>query len=200
MGERVKSMLAAVPAALQEGNREKLRQIRELDDQVDVLRDRIIEYLGMIGRQPLTELQGSTMVGAMTATDDFERIGDLIETDLIDAGNEIIEQKLEPSETTRVILSELFEATYSAVDAAARAIADEDQQAAQEVLAARDEIDQLTDAALKHQARRISADAPERLAHHRLEVSLIDKLRRIYSLSRHLAKLSLPQPVAGEAG
>lgn len=199
MGERVAAMMAAVPPAYTDRDRDRLKEIRKHDDAVDILRDRIIEYLGLIGREPLTDAQSDDLVKAMTATDDLERIGDLIETDLVDTGYAAIEQNLQPSETTRLILRQLFEATSRSVDLAVKAITEEDERAAQEVIAAKPEILQLVDAALKHQAARLSADAAERLAHHRIEISLIDKLKRVYSLARHIAKLSLPAPVLVDA-
>ena len=152
-----------------------------------------------IGRQPLTEEQSDNLVKSMTATDDFERIGDLIETDLVDTGYDVIEQNLKASETTAEILTELYQATCQAVASAIRAVAENDQLAAQEVIAAKDEFNQLVNAAFRHQAARLSGDAPERLAHHRVEISVIDKLKRIYSLARRIAKLSLPEPVLVDA-
>jgi phosphate:Na+ symporter len=199
MGERVTAMLAAIRPAFADRDRERLKEIRKQDDAVDILRDRIIEYLGLIGREPLTDSESEALVKAMTATDDLERIGDLIETDLVDTGYAAIEQNLHPSETTQLILRQLFDVTSRSVALAVQAITEQDERAAQEVIAAKAEVRQLVEAALKHQAMRLSADAAERLAHHRIEISLIDKLKRVHSLARHIAKLSLPAPVLADA-
>ena len=193
MGDRVKIMLATMPPAMLERDGARLGDVHKLDDEVDILRDRIIEYLGLVGRQPLTDHQSRDLVKAMTAADDFERMGDLIETDLVETATQIIEQNLQPSETTKVILAEFYEATTRAVDAAILAIETDDQRAARDVIAAKDHINRLMSAALRHQATRISADAPDRLAHHIVETSIIDKLKKIYALAKHLARLNLPE-------
>ncbi len=199
MGERVRAMLEQIRPALLERDRALLTHIRQLDNEVDILRDHIIEYLGLLGRQPLTEDQANELVRAMTATDDLERIGDLIETDLVDTGHQVIELDLKPSVTTREILFNLYEATSRAVHMAIRALIEDDQRAAQAVVLAKDEINAMVRAAMVHQAARLSADAESRLAHHRVEISIIDKLKRIYSLAKHIAKLKLPEPTAADA-
>ena len=45
----------------------------------------------------------------------------------------------------------------------------------------------------------MAVEGPDRLIHHRIEVSLIDKLRRIHSLAEHISKLELPPAVLSEA-
>ncbi len=199
MGERVKAMLAEIRPAFRDRDTARLTEIRKQDDAVDVLRDRAIEYLGLIGRQSLSDKQSETLVKAMTAIDDLERIGDLIETDLVEMGYAAIEQNLKASETTQLILSQLLETTSRSVDLAVRAFAEEDERAAQEVITAKAEIVRLVDVALKHQAARLADGSTDRLAHHRIEISLIDKFKRIHSLARHVARLSLPAPVLTEA-
>lgn len=195
LGSRVTAMLAALQDAIQRKDYEQLKAVRKLDNEVDILRNRIVEYLGLVARQPLTEQEGDSLVEAMSAADDLEEIGNAIQADLANIGTQLLEENIAPSETTRLILSEMYQATSRAVEAAVTAVEKDDQLAAQEVIAAKSDLGRMEEAALRHQAEQMRKEGPDRLAHHRVEVSLIQQLRRIYSLARRIAKLNLPPSV-----
>jgi hypothetical protein len=49
------------------------------------------------------------------------------------------------------------------------------------------------------QAARLAQDDPERLRKHRVQVDILDKLHRVYSVAEHMAISVLPRAVlAGE--
>ena len=49
------------------------------------------------------------------------------------------------------------------------------------------------------QAARLAEDDPQRLLQHRLQVDVLDKLRRIYGVAEHMAVTMLPRgALAGE--
>jgi phosphate:Na+ symporter len=49
----------------------------------------------------------------------------------------------------------------------------------------------MTSAAL-HQAQRLVAEEPNRLAAYTVEMDIIEKLKRIYDFARHMAKSVMP--------
>jgi phosphate:Na+ symporter len=55
MGERVQEMMERIMPAILSGNKETLRDIERMDDDVDMLHAQIIAYLGKISRLSLTE-------------------------------------------------------------------------------------------------------------------------------------------------
>jgi hypothetical protein len=78
-------------------------------------------------------------------------------------------------------------------------VVERDQQAAQTVLARRGSILTLSADLQKQQALSLAQDDPNRLAKHRVQVEILDRLRRVYSLSEHMALSVLPRSVlAGE--
>jgi len=79
---------------------------------------------------------------------------------------------------------------------AVQAIRDDDQRAAQDVLTLKDEVHQQVDSALQHQAGRLGAGDERHLEVLRLEMEFVDKLKRIYALSKRIAKAVLPEAVA----
>jgi phosphate:Na+ symporter len=86
-----------------------------------------------------------------------------------------------------------------AVGEVIRAIRENDETAAAEVIALKDEIRRLSDAALQRQSERIAVKAPQHLALIQLEMEILEHLRRIYTLAKRVAKDFVPKEVASNA-
>jgi len=193
MGERVKDMLAQIMPAILSGDRGSLRAVAKIDDEVDILHGYIVTYLGRISQNSLTEEQTHDFIHLMAAANDLENIGDVIETDLVHLGYEGIEQGVSISDATRKILLELHHVVSNAVDMAGDAVMENDQIAAQEVIAMKGDINRFMESAAMHQARRLVAEEPNRLAAYTLEIDIIEKLKRIYYFSKRMAKAVMPE-------
>jgi hypothetical protein len=74
-----------------------------------------------------------------------------------------------------------------------------DERAAQSVLANRGALMEITAELNRLQSARLALDDPDRLLKHRVQFEILDKLRRLYSLSEHMAIAVLPRgALAGE--
>ena len=76
-----------------------------------------------------------------------------------------------------------------------RALVETDQQAAQAVVAKRIEILDLSAALQRQQAASLAQYDPNRLTMLRVQLEMVDKLRRIYGVSEHMAISVLPRSV-----
>jgi phosphate:Na+ symporter len=166
---------------------------------VDILNEAILEYLSEIRQQTLTDRQSSEFQALMSATINLESLADIIETDLSAIGRDYVNSDLQPSETTRLLLRELGEKVIMAVEETIRAICENDENAAAEVIALKDEIRRLAEAALQRQAERIAVRDPRHLELVQLEMEILEHLRRIYTLAKRVAKDFVPKEVAGNA-
>ena len=63
----------------------------------------------------------------------------------------------------------------------------------------KEEIHQLMDSAALHQAKRLVAEEPNRLAAYTVEMDIIEKLKRIYYHAKRMAKTVLPEEETEEA-
>jgi len=106
---------------------------------------------------------------------------------------------MQPSETTRLLLRELGEKVVLAVATLIRAIRENDENAAAEVIALKDEIRHLSDLALQRQAERIAVKEPRHLELVQVEMEILEHLRRIYTLAKRVAKDFVPVEVASNA-
>jgi len=193
MGDRVELMLEQIMPAILSGDQGSLRAVAKIDDEVDILHGHIITYLGQISQRSLTKEQTHDFINLMAAANDLENIGDVIETDLVHLGYERIEQEVSVSYSTRSILLELHHVVSGAVNMARNAVMENDQIAAQEVVAMKGDINRFMESAAMHQARRLVAEEPNRLAAYTLEMDIIEKLKRIYYFSKRMAKAVMPE-------
>jgi len=195
MGETVQDMLTRIMPAIIKGNRETLSEIERMDDQVDILYADIVNYLGKISKQALTEGQTKELMRLMEAAGDLENIGDIIETNLVVLGNERIDEGVSISEPTQEVLNGFQKTITKSVEAAVQAVSQRNELAAQNVIMMKDEITRIAESAALHQAKRLVAEEPNRIQAYTIEMDIIEKQKRIYYFAKRMAKTVMPEAI-----
>ena len=93
----------------------------------------------------------------------------------------------------------LWDHVRNAVELAVKAVGDEDQRAAQEVLLLKDDVRALADGLFERHAARLRADDPKYLARVKLLMTFIEQLRHLYTLTKRIARTQLPAEVSEPA-
>jgi len=199
MGDRVNEMLQKIFPAIVAGDREMLKEVAKIDDEVDILHGDIVTYLGDISRKSLTEDQTRELVNLMSAVNDLENMGDIIETDLVHLGNERIRDDVSISSQTQAVLKELHDTVADTVEMAFNAVTENNELAAQDVIHMKADINRMMDSAAQHEAKRLVAEEPGRLPAYVLEIDIIEKLKRIYYFAKRMAKAVSPEEVLEHA-
>lgn len=78
MGMITKDMLVKIREAFTTQDQRAFDEVEKMDDQIDLLREFIIHYLGEIREQDLTEEQESEFVCLLSVTEDLESLVDVI--------------------------------------------------------------------------------------------------------------------------
>ncbi len=190
------SMYTEWSKAMQDRDREHLAEIARRDDQVDILEAEILNYLGQLRQSMLTEEEARLHQDLLTATVNLEGLADVIETDMVALAENYIEKDLQTGETTRALLRDMYVAIGRSVELAVKAVRDGDQRAAEDVVNMKADVARSVEAFLSRKSERIGTQDENYLASARAEMSLVDKLRRIYTLAKRIAKVVLPEPVA----
>ncbi len=195
MASRVQRMLADVLPAVLDGTIDDLARIEAMDDEVDSLHGLILEYLGRIGRERLSEESSDELMDLFEATNALEAIGDIIETNLVALGHQRIAGSIGVSPQTRNVITKYHESVYDAFELALIAVTQKDQNAARRVSHMKSEIRELERAAAIHEAERLVADEPNRIPTYRFETDVLANLKRVYYFTRRIARVAVP---AGE--
>jgi phosphate:Na+ symporter len=196
IGEITLGMLRDVGPALRDRDVKRMEDVARRDDQVDILEGEILRYLGKIRMGQLTEQESAEFQQLMVATDNIENLADVIETDIVALVRKAANIKAASEGETRMILTELFGSTVKSVELAVQAIRDNDQNAAESVLLMKDTFRDQTERLLSRKAMRLTADDPDYLELVRLQMGFVDQMRRIYTLAKRIAKVTLPAVIA----
>ncbi len=188
MGEIVNDMMRRIMPAILDGSKKTISKIESRDDEVDLLYEQIVDYLGQISQQKLTDSQTEELLALMDAVGDLENIGDTIETNLVDLGMEHVTSEFTISPSTRKVLTNFHEEVNKAVDSAIQAVSQNNAVVAQLVIDMKDNIAHLAKSAAEHQAKRLVVDEPNRIAAYTTEIDIIEKQKRIYYFAKRMAK------------
>ena len=203
MGKRVDLMNAAIMPALLTGNRESLQAVREMDEEIDVLYKHIVNYLAGVSKLKLNEYQTQEMLKLMGAVNDLEHIGDVIEVNMVDLGEQRIKKGFKISEATQKVINTLHVVVSDALKAAVRAVVEEDQNYAIRVLSMDEDMKRLALQADLHQAQRLVSEDSGKFEAYSVEIEIIEKLKRIYYHAKRVAKTvvasEIDEAVAAEA-
>ncbi|MDJ0780025.1 MAG: Na/Pi cotransporter family protein [Gammaproteobacteria bacterium] len=192
-------MLKRLKKAFQNRDIKSFENIAKIDDQVDILHAEITGYLRRLTVQNLTEEENDLLLRYLQANAELERIGDVIETSIVEVAIEVIKADIEMTETSRVILRDLYKQIKRALALVSSVVVDNDEVAAQNILRMKDEINQLVFQALQVQAQRMRAEGVDNIDVTHFENELIDSMKRIYSLTKRIARLTLPSVVVEES-
>jgi phosphate:Na+ symporter len=196
MGQITNDMLAQVKSAVEARD---LGELAHRFDQIVVLRESVLAYLQHIGRSELSDSEAEEHARMVAATGEIESMSAAISRDLAPLAQALNAAEIGPSTETTELLDRLLPTIQETARSALRALVERDEQAAQTVLAKRIAILDLSADLQRQQAARLAQDDPNRLQKHRVQLELLDKLRRIYSVSEHMAISVLPRSVlAGE--
>ena len=199
MGEIISQMFTTLRSGVREKDKQKCDTVLKLDDKVDILHDAILKYLRELRQEPLADKHSDSFQALMSATVNLENLANILNDELVEIGKGFIDIEAEPSEATRLMLTDLTDKVSYAVDQVIQAVRDEDEKAAEEVITLKDEVRRIADESLMRQSERIGIQDSGHLNLVRLEMELLDKLRSIYTLAKRIAKDFVPDEVASKA-
>jgi len=187
----------AGPAVL-EGSSSELDHIHELDRDVDVLHRAIVKYLGRVSREELTLNETGALHDLLNIATHYESIGDVIETDLVHIGRQRIKHNVRISKETQEVVYELEDKVVWALKTATEAFNRGDVSLAEEVIAAKDEVNEIARLISNRLLHRLIAEDPHRTSTYRVESQLVDHYKRIYYFAKRISKSVAESGVTAE--
>lgn len=190
LGAHVLQMVNRALPVISQGSREEIEALSEMDNEVDAIYARIVQYLGKLSQKNLLKGQSKLVQDYMAIANYLENIGDTIETNLVELGHKRLTGDFEISHSTNTMLQALHAKVFWTVERALLALAATDKHLAQEVMTAKLEVNELAARAENHLAERLVAAEPHRLDAFSLESEMIEYLKRIYYFAKRIAKIT----------
>ncbi|MFK5891910.1 MAG: Na/Pi cotransporter family protein [Pseudomonadota bacterium] len=190
------NMLKEIQQAFKDRDMECIKDINRYNDEIAILEAEILRYLALVRKGLLTEQESLEFQGLMTATDNFQNLAGIIQTDLVFLAQRAANSNLQVSEETTKLLMDVYLSVLESVELTVQAIRDNDQSAAESVLMYKDTIYNQAQILLSRKAERLTGDDEDYLDLVRIQMSMLDNMRHIYSLTRRIAKVFLPEVLA----
>lgn len=192
IGDRLERMLADVPTAVFDGDLHVAESLRTVDDEVDALYTSITGYLSEVGQGLVSDETADEILLAITAANEFESIGDIIENNLTHLAAQRASLQTELDEEVVGQLREFHELVSRAVRSAIAAFVTDNREAATIVNGMKDDIARRDAETRARQSQWLRGGAsPERLAAYTVEMDILENLKRIYYHAKRVAKLVL---------
>ena len=190
LAEIVQKMLIDVGPAMHERSTERFEDLSQRAAEVDVLEAAVLRYLGLLRKASLTEIESGAVQALMEVLVTLESLAAVIARDFAQIAQQVGSRQ--PSAETAEMLRGLYETVQEAMALTVRAVRDADANAAEQVLTMRKTVALQSGALLERQAGRLRPDDPDYLLLARLQMSIVDKLERIYDLAARAAHGILP--------
>lgn len=190
VGGIAEKMFYTFAPAVLDRNLDKLTEISRYNDKIEILEKKLFQYLGDMRKQSMTKEESVIHQDLMAAVVNIEYLAEIIKTDMIVLGEEMIDGNYIPSEKTNILFNDLFKMVGDAIVLSVKAIRDDDGQAANEVILMKIQVNKLTDKVLKRKSKHLGRTDQDYLTIARMEIALVDKLQRIYTLAKRMAKQS----------
>ena len=182
-------MVKEIPVALDSDDKQKLKLVKKMDNEVDALHEIIIDFLGKLSKEELTSSESNLLQGYLSAANYIENIGDVVETNLYSLGKERLKFNGEFSRSSDEYLKPYFEKVILTLEAAIKSLTQGDLKKAKSVIESKSEVTELADRALDHLSNRLHKEKDLELSEFRIQTDVIENFRRIYYLAKRLAKV-----------
>lgn len=192
MGGLTNTMLHSIQPAIIDKDRKQIEKIISMDNKINILEESILQYLHLLKKEDLTDKQSNDLHTIMTATINLEELADVIKNDLSEIAIHYIEDGRPTSEITRKLLQDYYRDVCHSVSDAVKAISEEDQQFAEKVINRKAEIKSYQNKILTMESDYLYSEESNHLQRMRMEVSLMEKLYRIYTHAKNIAKVVMP--------
>jgi phosphate:Na+ symporter len=189
LGAAAAHMVRSALETVIRGSDSELAKLEQMDNDVDRLHGAIVTYLGRLSQENLSDQQSEQLHDFLAAANYIENIGDMIETNLVDAGRQRLNDGLEISAQTQRVLEAFHDKVAWSVERAVQALVENNPTIAAEVMDAKSDINRLAADAEDHLSRRLAANEPKRLVAFRLESEIMEYLKRMYYFAKRIAKV-----------
>ncbi|RUM91911.1 MAG: Na/Pi cotransporter family protein [Thiomicrospira sp.] len=167
-------------------------------DRLKSYQHEILLYLGKVSQSDLDETLQKRHLKLVTVMNILESMIETVDSGIIQAKHMAFENKFKPSETMLNLLGSLAKEVGKSVDNAIGSLVESNKDKALLVISVKSTIDHLTQEALQHQARYLKADN-QRIMIFRLEMQIVDALKRMHTLSKRIARFQLTEQEGSES-
>jgi phosphate:Na+ symporter len=196
LGNISMEMLRDIIPAFKNNDMQHLKEIARRYDETNILEAEILKYLALLRSNSLSDEDSLEFQSIMMAVDNFESMAGIIESNLVPLAEKLASINSKSSEQTRAMLTDIYSSVLASVESTVQAVKEKDELAAESVLMLKEPIRKQSELILSRKAERLEKDDTAYVTLIRVEMSFVENMRHIYSLSRRISKTVLPSVLA----
>ncbi|OGU69435.1 MAG: hypothetical protein A2W30_08570 [Ignavibacteria bacterium RBG_16_36_9] len=181
-------MIKEISDAVLFADKDKLKKIKKMDNDVDALHEHIISYLSKLSKHQLTGDESRLLQSYIIASNYIEYIGDVIETNLVTLGRERVEAEIAFSKKSESFLRPFFDKVIWCAEESFTAFIEGNKKRADVVIEMKKEVSNLAQLTQSHLEERLNSETNVPLAEYRILSEIVENMKRIYYLSKRIAK------------
>jgi phosphate:Na+ symporter len=166
----------------------RMTSIRNCGDQIEELQRIVLEFLAKIHTDKLTIQQSQEHIALMTIAVHYREIAEVIEDNLLEAVQTAMKEHVSVSNLQVPILADLYQTVARAGELAVTAVRKHDAAAAESVTALSISVRELANTLMSRLAERMDPADIKQLSALRLQTTLADGLRHIFTLNKRIAR------------
>lgn len=170
---------------------EALQNLVNENEQINILGQAITEYLAKIRSVALSEKESLEHQCLMTSAITLENMADVIINDMLDIAGRARSLNYQRSEESKEMLRNIYRQVREAIALLIPILEKKDLDSAEKIMAMKPVILEMQKAFIHRKSERLGSTTPDALKYARIEVSALDKLQRMYSLSKRVANVHL---------
>ncbi len=198
MGGIIYSMLRDIQPAVMKQDRQQIKDIIAMDVKVNILESLIFQFLSKIRKEELTEKESHDHQALMSTVVNLKNISDVIKGDMAEIALSFIEHnhQAQASDVTRELFRNFYRDVCESVEAAIKAITENDQQAAEQVIMKKEEMKRYVDQILVRKSSHLGKGEKDYLKMARQEITLMQDMHRLYFFAIRVAEVVIPREAA----
>lgn len=155
-----------------------------------IYQSHILHYLGKISQSDFDKNDQNKYIKLITIMNTLDSILDTIDQNILQVKRELLEQNVIPSDTMNEMMKDLAKHVFKSIDNALLSVNEENKERIKAVFVIEATINSLFKETLRHQAKQFD-ETPKRILTFRLEMQIVEGFKRIYSLSKYIAKSNI---------
>ena len=193
MGELVEVMARPVMMMLENGDKQEVRRLQQIDESVNRIHSDIKLYIAEVNRGELTSEEAERSMELASFAINLERAGDLVSKNLLERAIELQENRVRFSREGQVELENMHDRVMANMQLALNVLVSGDVASARELIAEKDRMRQLERECHDRHLDRLKSRTPESIDSSNVHMEVVRSLKEINSLYATVAVPILAQ-------
>ena len=181
-------MLSVIMPVLQHGKAADFEELKMNYEKITVLQGLLLQFLRQLSNGKLNEDQGQQMMDVISTINHLENMGEILETEVVFLAQNRKQSGVAIPDDSVKDLEAIISKTIKAFSSSMEALEKQDHSMAKSVVEMKDELNEIAESKKQQQAQMLLSDDHAVIEAYRIEIALVDILKRIYYHTKRIAR------------